>query len=153
MVTDAAWIDLNGDQKDLVVVGEWMPVQVFVQHNNKLDLSTRQYFEKDYAGWWNRLTVGDFNKDGKPDLVIGNLGLNTQCRASEQEPASLYYKDFDDNGSVDPIFCFYIQGKTYPYVTRDELLDQMSMMRTRFADYKSLCRCYHGNHLQQGGIG
>ena len=64
-------------------------------------------------------------------------GLNTQCRASDKEPAELYYKDFDDNGSVDPIFCFYMQGKSYPYVTRDELLDQMSTMRTRFTDYKS----------------
>lgn len=138
MVTDAAWIDLNGDQQhDLIVTGEWMPVQVFLHHNNKLQLSTRQYFDKAYSGWWNRLTVGDFNKDGKPDLVVGNTGLNTQCRASDQEPATLYYKDFDDNGSIDPIFCFYIQGKNYPYVTRDELLDQMSMMRTRFTDYKS----------------
>jgi len=38
---------------------------------------------------------------------------------------------------VDPVLCFYIQGKSYPYVTRDELLDQLSMMRTRFTDYKS----------------
>jgi hypothetical protein len=52
-------------------------------------------------------------------------------------PAEMFYKDFDDNGSVDPILCFYIQGKSYPYVTRDELLDQMSIMRTRFTDYKS----------------
>jgi hypothetical protein len=49
----------------------------------------------------------------------------------------MFYKDFDDNGSVDPILCFYIQGKSYPYVSRDELLDQMSIMRTRFTDYKS----------------
>jgi len=49
----------------------------------------------------------------------------------------MYYKDFDNNGSVDPVFCFYIQGKSYPYITRDELLDQMSSMRTRFTDYKS----------------
>ncbi|MFD3000600.1 RNA-binding protein, partial [Pontibacter toksunensis] len=49
----------------------------------------------------------------------------------------LYYKDFDDNGSVDPILTFYIQGKSYPYVTRDELQEQVSMMRTRFTDYKS----------------
>jgi len=49
----------------------------------------------------------------------------------------MYYKDFDDNGSVDPILCFYIQHKSYPFITRDELLDQMSMMRSRFPDYKS----------------
>ena len=40
-------------------------------------------------------------------------------------------------GSVDPVLCFYIQHKSYPYVTRDELLDQMSTMRTRYANYKS----------------
>ena len=80
-----------------------------------------EYFDKEYSGWWNRLLVADFNKDGKTDLVIGNIGLNTQCKASDKEPAEMYYKDFDDNGSVDPILCFYIQGKSYPYVTRDEL--------------------------------
>ena len=56
---------------------------------------------------------------------------------SPRLPAKLIYKDFDDNGAIDPIFCFYVQGKSYPYVTRDELLDQMSIMRTRFQDYKS----------------
>ncbi|HEX9509458.1 MAG TPA: FG-GAP repeat protein [Puia sp.] len=89
------------------------------------------------SGWWNKLLVEDLNHDGHPDLVIGNLGLNTQCKASDQEPAEIYYKDFDNNGSVDPILCFYIQHKSYPYVTRDELLDQINMMRSRFPDYKS----------------
>jgi len=49
----------------------------------------------------------------------------------------MYYKDFDENGSVDPILCFYIKDTSYPYVSRDELLDQMSIMRTRFTDYSS----------------
>ena len=138
MITDAAWIDINNDKKpDLVVVGEWMPVSIYINNNGRLENKTKDYFDKDYSGWWNKLLVADFNKDGKPDLIIGNLGLNTQCKASDKEPAEMYYKDFDDNGSVDPILCFYIQHKSYPYVTRDELLDQMSMMRTRFADYKS----------------
>lgn len=137
MITDAAWIDLNNDnKKDLVVVGEWMPVSVYVNVNNQLQNQTTNYFNTNYRGWWNKIATGDFNKDGKPDLIIGNLGLNTQCRASDKEPAELFYKDFDDNGAIDPVFCFYIQGKSYPYCTRDELLDQVSMMRTRFIDYK-----------------
>jgi hypothetical protein len=113
-----------------------MPVTVFVNNNGKLENRTNNFFEKQYSGWWNRISTGDFNKDGKPDLIIGNQGLNTQCRASDKEQAEMFYKDFDDNGSIDPILCFYIQGKSYPYVTRDELLDQMSIMRTRFTDYK-----------------
>ncbi|GEO10431.1 hypothetical protein SAE01_29270 [Segetibacter aerophilus] len=138
MVTDGAWVDLNGDQKnELVIVGEWMPVTVFENINGKLENRTDNYFERKYSGWWNKITTGDFNADGKTDLIIGNQGLNTQCKASDKEPAEMFYKDFDDNGSIDPILCFYIQGKSYPYVTRDELLDQMSIMRTRFTDYKS----------------
>ena len=138
MVTDAAWVDMNGDKKpDLVVVGEWMPITVFENENGKLVDGTAKYFEKRYAGWWNCLLVKDINHDGHPDIIAGNLGLNSQCKASDKEPASMYYKDFDDNGSVDPILCFYIQHKSYPCVTRDELLDQISIMRTRFPDYKS----------------
>lgn len=138
MVTDAVWIDMNGDKKnDLVVVGEWMPVTVFINTNGKLENQTSTYFAKNYSGWWNKIMAGDFNGDGKVDLIVGNLGLNTQCKATDKEPAEMIYKDFDDNGSVDPMLCFYIQGKSYPYVTRDELLEQLSIMRNRFTDYNS----------------
>ncbi len=138
MVTDVAWVDLNNDQEEeLIVVGEWMPIRVFAKNNGKLEEKTSNYFDKSYSGWWNSMLAGDFNGDGNTDLIVGNMGLNTQCKASDSQPAELFYKDFDDNGSVDPIFSFYIQGKSYPAVTRDELLDQMAMMRTRFPDYKS----------------
>lgn len=138
MVTDAAWVDLNGDKKpDLVIVGEWMPVTILINNNGKLENQTSRYLDKSYSGWWNCITVGDFNHDGHPDLIIGNLGTNSQCKASDREPAEMYYKDFDNNGTVDPILCFYIQNKSYPYVTHDELIDQMSMMRRRFPYYKS----------------
>ena len=138
MVTDAAWIDLNGDDRqDLVLVGEWMPITVFLNEDGELVDKTETYFERTYSGWWNTLLVEDLNGDGRPDLVVGNQGLNTQVRASVKEPAEMFYKDFDGNGSIDPVLNFYIQGKSFPYVTRDELLDQIAMTRTRFNSYDS----------------
>ncbi len=138
MITDAAWVDMNHDQRpDLVTVGEWLPVQVWLNEGGRLVDRSATYLPGQLAGWWNKLLVSDLNQDGKPDLVVGNMGLNTQCRASGRQPAELYYKDFDDNGAIDPILCMYMQGQSYPFVSRDELLDQISLTRARFPDYKS----------------
>lgn len=138
MVRDAGWADMNGDKKaDLIMVGEWMPVKIFINKNGSLIDETKNYLGKNYSGWWNCISIQDLNNDGHPDFIIGNQGTNTQCKASDARPAEMYYKDFDDNGSIDPILCFYIGDKSYPYITRDELLDQMSIMRPRFPDYKS----------------
>jgi hypothetical protein len=157
MVTDAVWVDLDADKKnELVVAGEWMPVMVFRLEAGKLINSTQKYFDKTYSGWWNTIQVGDLNADGKPDLVIGNMGLNTQFAASVKEPLEMYYADFDKNGSVDPLFSFYIQGKKYPYITRDELVTQLPFLRKRFADFKSYADItiddlFQNNELKSAG--
>jgi hypothetical protein len=138
MITDAAWVDLDLDKKnELVIVGEWMPVLVYRNQNGKLVNSSTQFFDKTYQGWWNTMAIGDINGDNRPDLLVGNMGLNTQFRPSAKEPLEIYYKDFDNNGSVEPIFSFYIQGKRYPYITRDELVGQLPVMRKRFSNFKS----------------
>ncbi|MFN4144289.1 MAG: VCBS repeat-containing protein [Runella sp.] len=137
-VTDAAWLDLDGDRRpELIIVGEWMPVTVLSFKKGKPENHTDRYFTKKYSGFWNKLLVDDFNGDGKMDLVIGNLGLNSQLKASDSQPVELYYKDFDQNGKIDPILCAYVQGKSYPYLTRDELIGQMPIMGKRFPNYDS----------------
>ncbi|WP_421824493.1 VCBS repeat-containing protein [Flagellimonas oceanensis] len=138
MVSDAIWVDLNRDEiEDLVVVGEWMPIMFFMNRSGVLKNETTSFLEKTYRGLWNSIDMGDFNEDGRPDFIVGNLGTNSQLKASIKEPAELYYADFDRNGSVDPILNFYIQGKKYPYVTRNELLGQLAYLRSKFTTYES----------------
>ena len=138
MFTCAAFADLDGDGKqELITAGEWMPLQIWKNSKGKLADKTKDFLPETAHGWWNTLQVKDINGDGRPDIVAGNEGYNCQWRAGNSQPVEMYYKDFDDNGAVDPVFCYYIHGKSYPYTGRDELLEQLSMMRTRFADYSS----------------
>lgn len=138
MFSSAVFADLDGDKKEeLITAGEWLPVQIWKSTNGKLEEKTRDFMETSSSGWWNTLQVKDINGDDKPDIIAGNHGLNCQWKASDKEPVEMFYKDFDDNGAIDPVFCYYIKGKPYPYVGRDELLEQISIMRTRFTNYKT----------------
>jgi len=136
MVTDALWIDLNKDNlPDLVVVGEWMPIKVFINQKGRLSDASSNYIKFASGGWWNKIFAEDFDGDGDKDLIIGNLGLNAQFKASEKEPISIYYKDFDGNGSIDPVFCYFIDGVSYPAASRDDLTDQLPILKKKFLEY------------------
>ena len=133
MVTDLAWNDLNGDgNKELVVVGEWMPVSVFQLKNNKLEDVTEQFGFAKSNGLWNRLVFADLDKDGDLDLITGNLGLNTRFSASVDAPFLCYAKDFDNNGTLDPIVAFMEDGKIYPLMQKEVLVKQMPVLKKKF---------------------
>lgn len=137
MVTDATWLDVNEDTfADLIVMGEFMPISVFVNKQGKrFEEASNQYFKNVESGWWSKLAVADFDHDGDDDLIAGNFGLNSQFKASESEPISMVYSDFDNNGSIDPILVSYVQHKPYPFAGRDELLDQLFPLRKKFTTY------------------
>ena len=136
MVTDAVWKDVDGDGRvDLVVVGEWMPVTIF--HN----AGSGKLVKKDVAGleksngWWNRIIAGDFAGNGRVDFIVGNLGLNSRLQASENQPVTMYVKDFANNGFVQQIISYYNNGKPYPLTLRDDLLRSLPFLRGRYHNY------------------
>jgi enediyne biosynthesis protein E4 len=138
MVTDACWVDLNQDSyPDLVMVGEWMPIKVFVNEKGQLRDRSSGYVPAYTEGFWNCIQASDFDSDGDVDFIAGNLGSNSQMKPANDKPVSLYFADYDNNGSIDPILDYYIKDASYPYPTRDELIEQLPSFRKRFTDYKS----------------
>ena len=139
MVSSATWIDYDHDGKaDLVVVGEWMPVRVFRQENGKLVDRTKETGFSGTSGWWNSVEAVDLRGNGRQDLVLGNLGLNSYLRASPKEPARLYVNDFSHSGggNLEQILAFYQHGVSYPLAGRDELVKKIPSLSGKYPSYK-----------------
>jgi enediyne biosynthesis protein E4 len=137
MVSSAVWADLDKNGfDDLVLAGEFMPISIF--YNEKGGIKNQKSEILNSGGWWNMVAAVDLDGDGDKDLIGGNLGLNTRFKASINEPVCLYAKDYDNNGSIDPILCRYIGGKEYPIHAKDALTSQIPGLKKRilmYADY------------------
>ncbi|MBD2752707.1 VCBS repeat-containing protein [Spirosoma validum] len=134
LLTDACIVDFNKDGfDDIIAVGEWTPV---IRLQNEHGVFRRIYDELEQTtGFWQRIAADDFDQDGDMDLIVGNYGLNCHFRASSELPLTMLTDDFDGNGTIDPIICYYIQGKNYPAYSRDELLDQLAPLRKTYTSY------------------
>lgn len=136
MVTSALWTDFdNDDWTDLIVVGEFMPI-TFLKNDkgNLIDITSKSGL-KNTQGWWNTVSGADLDNDGDVDYIAGNLGLNTRFKASVKEPLCIYAKDYNSDGTIDPVMSSYIQGIKYANHTRDALISQITAMRGRFRTY------------------
>jgi len=143
MVCDAIWTDFDNDGwPDLVLAGEWMPVTFLKNEKGVFKNVTASSGIGDHKGWWNSIIAGDFDKDGRMDYIVGNLGMNSFYRADADHPVRVYGGDFDNNGIYDMIPSLYLPDqkgklKEFPAESRDDLLKQITAMRKKFPDYKS----------------
>ena len=135
MVTDAVWADVDGDQvEDLVVVGEWMKITVFLNKGGKLEPADMPSLNQT-EGWWNTIEKTDIDHDGDWDFVVGNYGLNTKLNPTIDDPIRMYVKDFDGNTFLDQIITYSKDGKEYTMATKDELGKQMPLVKKSFTQY------------------
>jgi hypothetical protein len=114
-----------------------MPVRVFAVDGGRLVERTKEAGLAGTEGWWSSVTAADLDGDGRQDLVLGNVGLNSYVKASDKEPARLYVHDFGGNGVVEQILTFHKRGTSYPLAGRDEITKLVPSLRSKYPSFRS----------------
>jgi hypothetical protein len=102
MVTGAVWSDLDDDGfPELILSTEWGPLLILNNQLGRFSLRISPVLQPEssnspqplshFTGWWNAVTTGDFNGDGRPDIVAANWGLNSGYHASTHQPLHLHH--------------------------------------------------------------
>ena len=134
MVTDAVWTDYNEDgKKDLMIVGEWMPVTLFKNMGTSMILDIEV---PNSNGWWNVIHEADLDKDGKAEYVLGNWGFNSRFKANNYKPLQLFVNDFDQNGKTEPIITYFASdGNSYMWASKTDITTQIPLLKKKFLKY------------------
>ena len=155
MVTDAKWTDYDNDgDLDLMIVGEWMAITIFENDKGTFKKVNTIPNLANAKGWWYSIEVADIDGDGDDDYIIGNLGLNYKYKATDEEPFTVNYGDFDNNGKNDIVLGYYNYGEHYPLRGRSCSAQQIPELTKTFASYNafaaaSLIDVYGSNSLKQ----
>jgi hypothetical protein len=155
MITDAVWLDFDGDGRlDLVTAGEWMPIEFYRNEGRRFRNVTAVTRLPSLRGWWYSLAAGDFDNDGRPDLVAGNLGLNYSYTTSKESRFGVYANSFTGNQTTDIVLTQQLDGREYTFAGMAPLGREIYTTAVRFPTYGSFARAslrdlFSADQLQQ----
>jgi len=108
LVTGAVFTDYDGDgDTDLLISRAWDSLVLSENEGGTFQNVTEQVGLDQYTGWWNGVTTGDFNNDGRPDIVATNWGLNSPYQLDSERPLKMYYQDFNRDRRVEIVEAYY----------------------------------------------
>jgi len=155
MITAAVWMDFDGDGRlDLVTAGEWMPLQFYHNEGTGFRDVTATRGLPPLRGWWYSLATADWNHDGHPDLVAGNLGLNYTYTSSQRSRFGVYAADFTGHRTTDIVLTQEINGTEYPVWGLAQLGQPIYPLAIMFPSYAafseaSIPQMFGASQLQQ----
>ena len=133
MVSGAVFSDVDSDgDPDLLLAVDWGPIRLFLNEGGMFREGTADWGLADLTGRWNGIATGDFDADGRPDLVVTGWGNNLDDPPTPGRPAVAVAGDFDANGQIDfiearadgsrgavPIRRFPELSTALPFIRRD----------------------------------
>lgn len=141
LVTAAAWADMSGDGRpDLLVATEWGPIRYFHNCGGRFEDWTARSGLSGRTGWWSALAVADLDGSGRPDIVAGNVGLNTKYHASASHPTFLFAGDLDGSGRQELVEAQYEGDQLYPVRGRSKLASEFPWIRAKFPSFEAFSR-------------
>lgn len=138
MISSAVWADVNADRRpDLVLAGEWTSLMVWINEAAGFVNRTSAFGLDATKGWWNCVRAADINGDGFVDILAGNTGRNCFFRPSPEQPVRIVAKDFDGNGSMDPLITYFntVENDRFLLHNRLVLIDQVPGFKRRFETF------------------
>ena len=143
LVSGAVWSDVDGDaDPDLVLACEWGPVRVLHFAGGILEELTDRLGLHRYLGWWNGVATGDFDGDGRMDLVASNWGRNTRYQRHRARPVRVYFGRWSGAEAVDLMEGYYEEtlARYVPFQTLDRLREQLPALARRFPTFAAYAR-------------
>jgi hypothetical protein len=138
LVNGAVWTDLDGDGRpELVLACEWGPIRVFHRNGTGFNEITAALGLDRYLGWWQSVNVGDFDEDGRPDIIAGNWGRNSKYQSFLAHPLEIYAGDLDGDGRVEIIEAYYAPDlqRVVPWRDWETLTRSMPFILDRYHSF------------------
>ncbi len=134
MVNDAAFSDYDQDGDiDILLVGEWMNVEIFSNENGVFKRATNH----DLKGWWSSIEAVDIDEDGDDDYLLGNAGMNNKFNASVGHELEVFANDFDGNGTLDIVLAKHGGESMLPVRGKECSTQQMPFIEQKFPTYSA----------------